>query len=250
MSADGAGTICVPMMGQGQPLGLLHLVWAKSDSTEEFISLESRKKLAIALADTLALTLANVRLREKLKEQTIRDPLTRLYNRHYLEDFLQREISRARRAGARIGVIKVDVDNFKQFNDSFGHPTGDELLRSLGSYLKAHVRPEDIPSRYGAEEFTLILPGASCDIVRARAESLRKGFRGIALERSAGIKNAQKTITLSFGVAVFPDHGASVEGILRSADEALYQAKMDGKDRVVVAGDQRPATTNLQCVAV
>lgn len=174
-------------------------------------------------------------VREKLKEQTIRDPLTRLYNRRYLEDSRHREISRARRVGSKIGVIMVDVDNFKQFNDSFGPLTGDELLRALGGYLKSHVRPEDIPSRYGGEEFTLVLPGASCDIVRTRAEALRKGFRGIPLDRGSGIDKGQRTISLSFGVAVFPDNGRSVEGLLKAADEALYQAKMDGKDRVVVA---------------
>jgi len=99
----------------------------------------------------------------------------------------------------------------------------------LGGYLKSHVRPEDIPSRYGGEEFTLVLPGASCDIVRTRAESLRKGFRGVPLDRGSGIDKGQRTISLSFGVAVFPDNGQSVEGLLRAANEALYRAKMDGK---------------------
>jgi diguanylate cyclase (GGDEF)-like protein len=118
----------------------------------------------------------------------------------------------------------------------------------LGGYLKSHVRPEEIPSRYGGEEFTLVLPGASCDIVRTRAETLRKGFRGIPLDRGSGIDKGQRTISLSFGVAVFPDNGQSVEGLLRAADEALYQAKMDGKDRVVVAesdASAAPDTTQL-----
>ncbi len=142
----------------------------------------------------------------------------------------------------------VDVDNFKHFNNSFGHLTGDELLRALGGYLKSHVRPEDIPSRYGGQEFTLVLPGASCDIVRTREESLRKGFRGIPLDLGSGVDRGQRTIPLSFGVAVFPDNGQSVEGLLRAADEGLYQAKMDGKDRVVVAESgpsASPDTTQL-----
>jgi diguanylate cyclase (GGDEF)-like protein len=197
---------------------------------------------AIGLAEMLAMTLANVRLRDKLKEQSIRDPLTRLYNRRYLEDSLLREISRARRAGSKIGVMMVDVDNFKQFNDSFGHLTGDELLRALGVYLKSYVRPEDIPSRYGGEEFTLVLPGASSEIMRARAETLRKGFRCIPLDRAPSLDKGQRTISLSLGVAVFPDNAQSVEGLLRAADEALYQVKMDGKDRVVVSANGAPAT--------
>ncbi len=110
-NARTGGTICVPMMGQGQPLGLLHLLWTESNAAQDSSDVESRKKLAIGLAEILALTLANVRLREKLK--AIRDPLTRLYNRRYLEDSLHREISRARRVGSKIGVIMVEIDNFK-----------------------------------------------------------------------------------------------------------------------------------------
>ncbi len=244
------GSICVPMMGQGQSLGVLHVVWTGSGSTQGVPRAESRENLAIAVADTMALALANVRLREKLKEQTIRDPLTQLYNRRYLEDSLNREISRARRAGANIGIIMIDVDNFKQFNDSFGHPMGDELLRALGTYLKAHVRPEDIPSRYGGEEFTLILPGASCEIVRNRAETLRHGFRGMPPNPRLGSDGIQGTISLSFGVAVFPEHGANVEGVLGAADEALYRAKVGGRYCVVVAASKTQETVKTQEQAV
>ena len=113
------------------------------------------------MAETIALAVSNVRLREALREQTIRDPLTRLYNRRYLEDSLNREISRARRAGSSVGIIMIDIDNFKLFNDSLGHPMGDQLLCSLGTYLNARVRPEDIPSRLGGDEFTVLLSGAS-----------------------------------------------------------------------------------------
>jgi diguanylate cyclase (GGDEF)-like protein/PAS domain S-box-containing protein len=228
-------SICIPMMGQSQIFGLLHVVWLKRESAKDSFYSESRERLAVAMADTLALALSNIRLREKLREQTILDPLTRLYNRRYLEDSLSREVSRARRAGSKIGVIMIDIDNFKQFNDSFGHPTGDELLRALATYLKATVRPEDIPSRYGGEEFTLILPGASCEIVRERAESLRKGFREIRMDRVAGNNKIPAGTSLSLGVAVFPEHGTTMDQVLRSADEALYRAKRGGKDRVAVA---------------
>jgi diguanylate cyclase (GGDEF)-like protein len=244
--AKEGGSICIPMIGQGQSLGVLHVAWNGGDSAQDVSRVESRERLAVKVADTMALAITNVRLREMLKEQTIRDPLTQLYNRRYLEDTLNREISRATRAGARIGIIMLDIDNFKQFNDSFGHLVGDELLRALGTFLKTHLRPEDIPSRYGGEEFILVLPGASCEIVRDRAETLRKGFRGIQLDRGQGIDKTQGAISLSFGVAVFPEHGATVEGVLRAADEALYQAKMGGKDCVVVAADKTPATTKRQ----
>ena len=142
----------------------------------------------------------------------------------------------------------VDVDDFKQFNNSFGHLTGDELLRALGGYLKSHVRPEDIPSRYSGEEFTLVLPGASCDIVRTRERACEKASAASRWTAGRASIRGQRAISLSFGVAVFPDNGQSVEGLLRAADEALYRAKMDGKDRVEVAESgpsASPDTTQL-----
>ena len=234
--AGECSSICVPMLAQGQSLGLLHMLWLGTGARGA-PSPESTELLALSAAESLALALANVKLREKLREQTIRDPLTLLYNRRYLEDAMVREISRARRAGSPIGIIMIDVDNFKHFNDSFGHPAGDELLRTLGNFLKAHVRPEDIPARYGGEEFALILPGASAEIVRARAEKLRAGFREIRV--SLGGSEALKHGTsLSCGVAVFPEHGASLPDVLLAADQALYEAKRTGRDRVIVSSSK------------
>lgn len=137
--------------------------------------------------------------------------------------------------------MMLDLDNFKQFNDSHGHLMGDELLRALGVYLKTHVRPEGIPARYGGEEFTLILPGATCEMVRARAENLRQGFKDLKFDRGNGTDKVTGRTSLSVGVAVFPAHGSSVEAVLQAADEALYQAKLAGKDCVVVASDPQPA---------
>ncbi len=235
LNKDQGGSICVPMIGQGQSLGVFHVSWEATGPAQDPGRAEDRVRLALALADTLALAVSNVRLREALKEQTIRDPLTRLYNRRYLEDSLGREVSRAKRAGTSIGIIMLDVDNFKQFNDSFGHPIGDRLLRALGDYLKARVRPGDIPSRYGGEEFTLILPEASMEIVRERAESLREGFSQIPLHLGTAVAKIPQALSLSCGVAIFPEHGTTAEEILRAADEALYQAKRAGKNRVVIA---------------
>lgn len=234
--AKPSGFICVPMMTQGHALGVLHVSWSEESRARNAQHTESTRQLTIALADSTALALSNVRLREKLKEQTIRDPLTRLFNRRYLEESLDREVSRARRAGKPIGIIMIDVDHFKTFNDTFGHQAGDEILRSLGRYLQAHVRPEDIPTRYGGEEFALILPGASLDILRERAESLRKGVHSIQETPGICATEIQKPITVSLGVAVFPEHGASGVGVLHAADEALYLAKNAGRDCVVVAG--------------
>lgn len=247
--ASEGGSICIPMMAQGQLLGLFHAVWTASSTVRSPSSLESRESLAVSAAETLALAIANVKLREKLREETIRDPLTLLYNRRYMEDVLTREMSRARRAGVPIGIIMIDVDNFKRFNDSFGHPIGDELLRKLGTYLKTRVRPEDIPVRYGGEEFALILPGAPCAIVQARAESLREGFQKVQLGLG-GLEQVSNRISLSCGVAVFPEHGASLAGVLQAADEALYEAKRAGKDCVIVSANKTHASAQPQPYAI
>ncbi len=229
------GSICIPMVGQGQSFGIFHLAWIGADSAQHPHSREDREKLATAVADIIALAVSNVRLREALKDQTIRDPLTGLYNRRYLEDSLHCEVCRARRSRGSIGIIVIDIDNFKQFNDSFGHPMGDQLLRALGAYLKLQIRPEDIPSRYGGEEFTLVLPGASREIVNDRAEKLRKGFRNLPLNFGVGLVDAVETISLSLDVAVFPEHGETANGVLNAAERALYEAKKRGKDRVMFA---------------
>ncbi len=223
-------SICVPLIGQAHSFGFLNLTRLDGDSAA--IGREDAcLKFAISLADMLAIALSNIRLREMLLEQSIRDPLTQLYNRRYMDDALNREIYRARRAGSSIGVILLDVDNFKEFNDSFGHPAGDQLLRSLGNYLKSHSRLEDMVARYGGEEFILVLPGASSEIALARALSLQEGFRMVSSVTHGQIKPP----SFSCGVAVFPQHGCSSEEILEQGDRALYRAKELGRNRVVSA---------------
>lgn len=229
------GFICVPMITQGQTLGVLHVCWDEKGASSEPRSAESARRLAVALADTTSMALSNVKLRERLQQQTIRDPLTGLFNRRYLEETLDREVSRARRGGVSLGVIMLDVDHFKRLNDSFGHPAGDAILRSLGKYLRSRVRQEDIATRYGGEEFALILPGASVEISRQRAESLRTGVHTTPELVEIGDAEIHKAITLSLGVAVFPANATSSAGLLRAADEALYLAKGSGRDCVVVA---------------
>ncbi len=234
--AKDLSSICIPMMAQGQPIGMFHMSWSENTFLRDAANLSSVEAVAVSATETVAVAIANVRLREKLKDQTMRDPLTGLYNRGYLEDSLNREISRARRNGEVVGVIMIDIDNFKLFNDSFGHPAGDELLRMLGVYLKSHVRPGDIPARYGGEEFTLIMPGASGAIVQARAEKLRAEFCTIQ-GKMTDSKTSGGSISLSCGVAIFPEHGDTLPELLQAADVALYQAKRAGKDRVVVSSD-------------
>jgi diguanylate cyclase (GGDEF)-like protein/PAS domain S-box-containing protein len=168
-----------------------------------------------------------------LREQSVRDHLTGLFNRRYMEETLERELLRAARKQLSLGIIMLDLDNLKQFNDTWGHAAGDEILAALGGFLLRQVRGEDIACRYGGDEFILILPDASLEVTRERAESICEHTRQFHL-RFEGQNLA--AVTLSLGVAVFPEHGATSTILLRTVDTALYRAKREGRSRVVVAG--------------
>ena len=167
-----------------------------------------------------------------LREQSVRDHLTGLFNRRYMEETLERELLRAARKHLSLGIIMLDLDNLKQFNDTWGHAAGDETLRAVGSLLLRQVRGEDIACRYGGDEFVLILPDASQAVTRERAELVCDHAKQFHLELDG---QSLAAITLSLGVAIFPEHGITSTGVLRAVDSALYRAKHEGRDRVVVA---------------
>jgi len=183
-------------------------------------------------ANLTALVLNNAQLREALREQSIRDPLTELYNRRYMEEALNQQLSRVTRQLLPLGLIMIDIDHFKNFNDTHGHAAGDALLRELGQFLKNHVRNEDIACRYGGEEFLLIMPDASLEAAHQRAVLLQQEAKKLRVQ-DAG--QSLQGITLSLGVAIYPEHGRNMDSLLRAADAALYRAKQEGRDRVVVA---------------
>jgi diguanylate cyclase (GGDEF)-like protein len=231
-------SFCVPMVAQGEALGVLHLGARRvaagpemPDDPEDPLS-PTTQWLAIAVAQNVALSLANLRLRETLHRQSVRDPLTGLYNRRYLEETMVREEARAKRTRSTLGVILLDIDHFKQFNDTYGHGAGDQVLQAVGRLLKGRVRAEDVVCRYGGEEFIVVMPGASLETVESRAQTLRREAAHLGLE---GLNPAQTPITLSAGIAVFPDHGEGWEAVIAAADAALYQAKHEGRDRIVAA---------------
>jgi diguanylate cyclase (GGDEF)-like protein len=176
-------------------------------------------------------------LKETLRAQAIRDPLTDLYNRRYLDETLVRELSRVQRKGAPLALVMVDVDHFKKLNDSAGHQAGDEVLKQVAHVLMNGVRREDVACRYGGEEFVLILPELGADGALERAERLRAQIEALP-EEIAGHKVGR--ITASFGVACAPGDGASSEGLLAAADAALYAAKRAGRNRVVAATPSQP----------
>jgi len=168
----------------------------------------------------------------QMREQAVTDPLTGLYNRRYLRDFLERECLRARRSGANIAAIMIDVDHFKRVNDAHGHEAGDRVLTEIAAVLRRSVRGADFACRYGGEEFVLILPEASADLVRQRAEAIGAAVKQLPI-RFRGESLGPTTVSL--GVAVFPEDAGDADSLVRRADEAMYQAKEEGRDRVVLA---------------
>ena len=167
-----------------------------------------------------------------LREQSVRDHLTGLYNRRYMEETLDRELLRATRNLLSLGVIMLDVDDFKRLNDTCGHSAGDAILHDLGSLVLKHVRGEDIPSRYGGDEILIVLPESSREVARARAELLCEETQGFQIHCDGYIL---PQVTISLGVAVYPEHGSTRADILKAADDALYRAKHLGRSRVVMA---------------
>jgi len=162
--------------------------------------------------------------------QAVRDPLTGLFNRHYMEESLEREIRRAERRYTSLGVIMLDIDHFQRFNDRYGADAGDTLLKEISVFLQGHIRGEDIACRYGGEEMVLILPDAGLEGTLGRAESLRSRISQLVVRR---LNEPLEAVTVSMGVAIYPDHGDAAEALLRAAEAALAAAKQEGRDRVV-----------------
>ncbi len=180
---------------------------------------------------------------QELLFQAIRDPLTGLFNRRYLEESLEREISKAKRHKTPLGVIMLDADHFKNFNDTHGHLAGDIVLRNLSELLIKYSRKEDIACRYGGEEFVLVLPGTSMDVAKQRAEDIRHN-----VESGKQIKYHSKllpNVTISLGVAVLPEHGENTDDLLTAADKALYRAKENGRNKVVVGRPKKKKSTRV-----
>ncbi len=173
---------------------------------------------------------------QKLHEQAISDPLTGLYNRRYLGEFLSRELVRARRSATPVAVVLIDLDRFKRINDTFGHEAGDRVLTAVGVLLKSKVRGSDIACRYGGEEFVLIMPQAGVDAANKRAEDIRSAVA--ALELNHGGKSLGR-LTASFGIGLFPDHAGDIDSLLRVADVALYAAKGAGRNRVIIGSAEK-----------
>jgi diguanylate cyclase (GGDEF)-like protein len=221
--AAGEGrSLCIPMTATGKTIGLFHLTDGRDDS----------HAFAVSVAEHIGLALSNLMLRSDLRQLSIHDPLTGLFNRRYMEETLEIEIRRAERTERPIGVIMLDIDHFKTFNDGFGHAAGDEVLRALGTLIRTHLRAGDIACRYGGEEFVLILTEASKETAYQRAENIRQRVEGLEVRY---LDMALGPLTISLGVAIHPAHGRTRTEILAAADAALYKAKEGGRNRAVIA---------------
>jgi len=220
--------LCVPMMAQYEALGILHLSAPVTAGQPAPFS-QSELRLVDSVAQEIALPLANVKMREILREQALHDPLTGLYNRRYFQEALDREIRRSVRKQSSVGLVMLDVDHFKALNDTHGHTAGDALLRGLSALLQSRVRSADILCRYGGDEFSIIMPEASLDDTLKRAEELRAAARLLSTELGG---RTLAGVTISLGAAAFPTHGFTVEMLIKEADSALYSAKASGRDQV------------------
>ncbi|CAL75832.1 Putative diguanylate cyclase (GGDEF) with GAF and HAMP domains [Bradyrhizobium sp. ORS 278] len=226
---------CIPILAHGDTVGLLHLEYTfdSSETAEEAKArFADRVRLGLACAEHLSIAIANMKLREGLRDQSVRDVLTGLNNRRYLLETARRELLRAARHKSPVSVVTLDVDHFKTFNDNHGHDAGDTVLRHVGEILRATFADDGVPCRFGGEEFVVLLPGATTEEGGVRAEELRARIESMKIRYA---DSYLPRVTISAGVASYPDAGGSFMDILRVADDALYQAKQKGRNRVEVA---------------
>jgi diguanylate cyclase (GGDEF)-like protein len=221
--------LCLPLTAHGETFGIISV---ECSSQEVSLLTELRETAFGSLGEMAAMAIAGLNLRQRLESQSIRDSMTGLFNRSFMEIALEREMTRANRQGRQVAVMMIDIDHFKQFNDTFGHAAGDVVLREVAECMRVGVRGEDIVCRFGGEEFVVIMPEIATRGALDRAELLRRMVGDLSL-RFHG--QPLRQITISIGVAMFPDNSDNPDELLRSADHAMYAAKHKGRNRVVAA---------------
>lgn len=231
--APGLAGLEIPMTARGEVYGVMQFGAAVSGLPG---APEPQRDLAVALADGVSMALANLTLREKLRNQALRDSLTGLYNRRFLEEVSERFAGQADRRGSPVAVVMIDVDHFKQVNDRHGHATGDAVLRALAVLIQGDLRRGDVACRYGGEEIVLLMPDCDAENACRRMEEIRERVRAL----HQGTDTVLPRVTISAGVADMPAHGQTIAMVLKAADEALYTAKQAGRDRVQLARPLKP----------
>jgi len=223
--------LCIPLAAHGDTLGILYV---ECPTPLVAIEIERNRESLEALAEIASISVAGLKLRSRLEHQSIRDGLTNLFNRHFMEISHDREVRRATRNNTDLSILMLDVDHFKKFNDTYGHEAGDCVLREVAEIFRQSVRAEDIICRYGGEEFVIILPDTSQESALHRAETIRERTSQLRIRLH---DEALREITISIGMATYPQSGTTLEEMLRSADRALYTAKHNGRNQVVMSAD-------------
>jgi len=226
----------IPMIARGEILGLLQLYCSGAAAGPR---LEAAASVGAALADAMSLALSNIALRDKLRSQALRDPLTGLYNRRYMEDALERVVRLAERERTEVSVIMIDLDHFKRLNDQYGHAKGDAVLRDSAAAIINQLRETDIACRYGGEELIVVLPNCGFDMAAAKAERIRASIEALSEPNGA-------QVSASLGVACVPATSNSSRDLLANSDAALYRAKQEGRNRVVRAPSQKKGARTEQ----
>jgi diguanylate cyclase (GGDEF)-like protein len=229
--AETATRMSVPLISFGQVLGILLL-----DSARSGVFSESDVQPLESVADICSTAIQNAHYVERVKQLAYIDGLTGIFNRRFFELRIAEEIERARRHKAGMAVIMADIDQFKLLNDDFGHLLGDEVLRQVSSLFQQQLRKIDVVCRYGGEEFGLILPQTSAPHALRVAEKLRRAVE------SWKFPGVPRTVTISAGIGVFPDHGTTRDELVRAADNGLYAAKQAGRNRTVGCAPRRGAS--------
>jgi len=238
-------TLCRPLLAQGEVMGVLtiSMPYLVVPIAEIAGIDDPLPQTAMLFGEQLSIWMANFNLRETLRYQSIRDPLTNLFNRRFLEESLTREMSKSARTLEQVSVIQVDIDNFKEINDKYGHSVGDVTLVAIAEVILSLFRDSDVPCRSGGEEFTMLLPNCSWENAHARSEELQRRVAEIQVSTSPQTPML-KPPTLSIGIAASPEHGFTSDALLRSADLALYESKSGGRNKITralaVTDDRRP----------
>jgi diguanylate cyclase (GGDEF)-like protein len=219
------GYICVPMMAQSEAVGVLHLT-----HSDESQMPEAKQRLAMAMAERIAMALSNLRLHETLRNQSIRDPLTGLFNRSFLEESLELEMRRAARAHNTLSVIMLTLDDFQRITEDCGLDAGDFTLNRTAALLQSSVRKGDIVCRFSGHTFVFVLPQCTHEVGRQRAEIIRKLLKTLEIKNNGGRTHP---ISASLGLAVFPDHGQTIEALMSAAEAAVSRARSNGGDCVI-----------------
>ena len=229
-SLNSQKNMCIPIVAPGETFGILFIQPKQSlnNNWPETYKNQFIKNFTFSAG----LALANIQLRENLREQSIRDPLTNLFNRRYMVETLERECSRISRKKATLGLIMIDIDYFKRINDTFGHDAGDYVLQTVSQIFSNMIRAEDIACRYGGEEFILILPEVDQSTLQKRAEQIRKTIEETKFKFN---QKDLKKITISAGLNLYTDYSENVDQIIEKADKALYQAKRNGRNQIKIA---------------